>query len=240
MPRTGQISPPELWLRRLYLPAYSVAEAARFAGVHPNTVAYWHHGPPATPGAVRLTKPTLPGKEKRKPLSYLQLIEVAVVATFRAMGLQLKVIREARDYCAQQLSEEFPFAHYRFATDGVNLVLEMADIIPKGDIDKVVVANHHGQLAWKGIIGERFGEFVYENDLAMKWKVGGSLTPDVVINPKVSFGAPIVKGIPTWALKGRYAAGEPINELADDFGLTEADVIQALRFERVSGLPEAA
>ena len=32
------------WRRRLYLPAYATAEAARFAQTKPHTVAYWHYG----------------------------------------------------------------------------------------------------------------------------------------------------------------------------------------------------
>lgn len=237
-----QMRMPEPWMRRLYLPAYSVRDAARFARVHANTVAYWHYGPHDTksiPGRPTL-KPTLPGKEKRRPLSYLQLIEVAVVATFRKMGVDLKIIREAHDYCAQHLSEEFPFAHYSFATDGVELVLGMADIIPKADINKLVVANRYGQLGWKKLIGERFSEFVYEHDLATLWNVGGQDFGEVVINPRVAFGAPTVDGTPTWALKGRYDARESIEDICDDFGLDKSQVIQALRFEGVKEDLEAA
>ena len=75
--------PSEPWRPRLYLPAYAVKDAARYAGTSPRTVAYWHYG-----GAG--LGPALPGKERRKPLSYLQLIEVAVVATFRDLGVSLQ------------------------------------------------------------------------------------------------------------------------------------------------------
>jgi hypothetical protein len=30
------------WLRRLYLPSYQIAEAAKYAGISSQTVAAWH------------------------------------------------------------------------------------------------------------------------------------------------------------------------------------------------------
>ena len=53
----------------------------------------------------------------------------------------------------------------------------------------------------------------------------------VVIDPRISFGAPAVKGIATWALSGREKAGESIADIAEDFGLTLEDVKAALTFE---------
>jgi hypothetical protein len=58
------------WKRRLFIPNYQVGEAARYAGIDPQTVAAWH-------------KRMLSKREKRAELSYLQLIELAVVAAAR-------------------------------------------------------------------------------------------------------------------------------------------------------------
>ena len=88
--------------RRLYLPAYRVSDAARYAGTSPQTVAYWHYR------GGRLG-PTLPNKERRKPLSYMELIEVAFVAFFRNVGVSLQRIRRAREYVAQTFNVEYPF-----------------------------------------------------------------------------------------------------------------------------------
>ncbi len=59
-------------MRRLYLPAYQVSEAARYVGVHPSTVSSWHYR----------DKPILPGRTRRRSLSYLELIEIAFVGYF--------------------------------------------------------------------------------------------------------------------------------------------------------------
>jgi uncharacterized protein (DUF433 family) len=78
----------------------------------------------------------------------------------------------------------------------------------------------------------KFTEFEYQNGLAVKWHVGGR-NSHVLIDPRVSFGAPTVGGIATWALKGRWEAGESIEDIADDFGLEPAEVGHALKFEGV-------
>ena len=109
---------PEAWERRLFIPAYSVGEAARYAGVHPSTVAYWHYH--QTRGKV-----TLPGKERRRPLSYYQLVEVAFVATFRKLGVSLGKIRYAHDFWGKHLHVEFPFAQYEFYTDGAGMLFDL-------------------------------------------------------------------------------------------------------------------
>ena len=59
---------------------------------------------------------------------------------------------------------------------------------------------------------------------------------DVVINPRFSFGRPILDGIGvrTSVLAERFLAGEMVGELAQDYGITDIDgrVIPSLRDTR--------
>jgi uncharacterized protein (DUF433 family) len=225
VPTVGHFPLSESWRRRLYLPAYSVADAARYAGIHRGTVAYWHYR------GGRLG-PALPGKERGKPLSYMQTIEVAFVATFRRLGVPLQRIRKARDYFAQVFGVEFPFAQLEVKTDGHHLLMELLDLEPDPQIAKLILGDAAGQLAWEPMVAERFAEFDYEHDLAVTWHVAGR-DSRVVIDPRISFGAPTIRGIPTWALKGRRRAGEPVDEIGADFGLELDEVNEALAFEGV-------
>ena len=215
------------WKRRLYLPAYSVADAARYAGTHPNTVAYWHY-------AKGATQPTLPGKEHRKPLSYMQLVEVAFVASFRRLNVELKTLREAHRYLAQTFGSEFPFADCRLSTEGTHVLLDLQKNLPLATLEKaLVITDRSGQVAWASLIGDRFLEFDYDLGIALRWRVGGDQSK-VLIDPRISFGAPMVRGIPTWVVRGRRVAGETIEEIREDFSLSEAEVHDALRFEGVN------
>jgi uncharacterized protein (DUF433 family) len=212
----------EPWRRRLYLPNYQIAEAARYADISPQTVAAWH----------RIDKALLSKKEQREALSYLQLIEVAVVAAARKEGVKLPDIRAARDYAERTLKSEYPFAQHRFKTEGKNLWLDYGELEGEKRGGALVKANQAGQLAWKGIIG-RLKEFEYEHEgVVTRWHVAGTSSP-IIIDPRISFGAPTVGGIPTWIIKGRWNAGESDTDIADDFGLEKELVRKALDFERV-------
>lgn len=217
----------EFWRSRLYVPNYRIREAARYAHLSAQTVAKWH----TKPGANR--KSTLSTKEKGASLSYLQLIEVAVASSFRKAGLSLKKIKAAREYLAKQLEAEFPFALYRFKTDGKELWMDYAQFEADAGDKTLLAASKGGQLAWSDIIG-RLHEFDYENDdgLAIRWHVAGR-DENVIIDPRIQFGAPSVEGVATWAFKGRWEAGEELDEIADDFGVANLDVLTALRFEGV-------
>lgn len=221
------VSPSDLWRARLFVPNYRIREAARYAHLSPQTVAKWH----TKPGANR--RSTLSTKEKGAALSYLQLIEVAVVSSFRKAGLPLKKIQSAREYLSKQLEAEFPFAAYRFKTDGKELWMDYAQIEAAAGDKTLLAASRGGQLAWGDIIG-RLHEFDYENDrgLAIRWHVAGR-DENVIIDPRIQFGAPSVEGVATWAFAGRWEAGEGLDDIADDFGVSNSDVLAALRFEGV-------
>jgi uncharacterized protein (DUF433 family) len=163
----------------------------------------------------------------------MQLIEVAVVAALQKEGVSLRFIRDARGYLQQQFNSEFPFAEYKFKTDGQGLFMDFAQVAgQKSGRGKLICPDRQGQLAWTAVIG-RLTEFDYENRRrVIRWRVGG-LESAVTIDPRISFGAPMVKGAPTWAIKGRWEAGETPEEIADDFNLREVDVIDALSFEGI-------
>lgn len=209
------------WEKRLYLPAYQVKAAAGYAGVSSQTVRNWQKESP--------DGEALGHRDSGVSLSYMQLQELAIVSAMRRLNVKLSTIRIARDFLANFFHTSFPFADERVKCDGQDVLVHLKEQLPT-KASTLLVANKGGQLAWPEIIGERFDQFEYEKGLALKWH----LTADqrVVIDPRVSFGSPAVRGVPTWALHGREVAGESIEEMADDFGLTAEEVKSALEFER--------
>ena len=210
------------WRRRLYLPVYKVSEAARYARTSPQTVSAWH----------KAGQGTLSDKGPRDALSYLQLIEVAVVAAFRRSGVPLNRIRKARAYVATELKTEFPFAAYRFKTGGKSLLIAYEQIEGKGGQGKLLDVTSDGQLAWEAILGPTLRDFDYEAGLVIRWHVAGDQS-SVIIDPRFAFGTPIVSGTPTWVLKERWNAGESVGDIAEDFQIETADVTSALAFEGI-------
>jgi len=162
----------------------------------------------------------------------MQAIEVAFVATFRRLGVSLQRIRKARDYYAQMFHVEFPFAQLEVKTEGHHLLLELLELEPDPEIAKLIMGDAAGQLAWEPMVAERFAQFDYEHNLAVRWHVAGR-DSRILIDPRISFGAPTIRGIPTWALGGRSRAGEPVDEIGPDFGLDLDEVREALAFEGI-------
>ncbi len=209
----------EPWRRRLFLPNYQIGEAAAYARISPQTVVAWH----------KIETAMLPERQQRASLSYMELIEVAVVAAFRKMKVPLTRIRAAREYAQRTLNSEFPFAEYRFKEEARHLYLDseqVTDIKP----GTVAQADQEGQLEWEIVIG-RLREFDYEKEgIVLQWHVAGRSSP-IIIDPRIAFGAPTIKGTPTWVINGRRDAGESDSDIANDFGIGRDEVREALRFE---------
>lgn len=56
--------------------------------------------------------------------------------------------------------------------------------------------------------------------------------PSIRCDRQIMSGAPCVSGrrVPVWALAGRFAAGETISFIAEDYDLRKRDVVIAIRF----------
>lgn len=210
----------EGWRKRLHIPAYQVGEAARYAQVSAQTVVAWHKAE---------DRRILSEKQDRERLSYLQLIELAVVAAFRKAKIPLPEIRAARDYMKREMKCQHPFAEFRFKRYGKSLFTEFEESGRR----KLLKVTQAGQLTWQEIVGPVLQEFEYEHEgVAIRWHVAGPSSP-IIIDPRLSFGAPTVRGVPTWILKGRFDAGESDSMIAEDFGVDVSAVREALKFEGV-------
>lgn len=223
--------------RRLYLPAYGVSEAARLTNTTARTITRWFKGYEAPGHRMR---PVLPS-DGSTLLSYLQLVELAFVATFRRLGIQLDALRRAREYSVKTLSSEYPFAQLRFTTDGVHVFHTLAEYEENGfEDDRLIATDAGGQLVWGPAVADRINQFDYEDGLALRWhpRGRGGL---ILIDPRIAFGAPVNTGtgVPTWVLKDRVEAGEDLSEIEEDFALSPDQLKQALAFEDVV-VPAAA
>ena len=210
--------------RRLRLPAYTTAESATLVQTKPQTVSRWFHS----------YSPVFANqKERRAGLSYLQLVEVAFAASFRELGVSLQRVRKAHQYLANVFQVEYPFAQLQVRTDGAHILSELEQV-GRGHQQRMIVADAAGQQVWPELIADRIAQFDYEFDLALRWHPRGRRVP-IVVDPRISFGAPTVEsaGIATWVLRERFQAGETLDELEDDFHVTEEHLRAALAFEGV-------
>ena len=259
----------EPWMRRLYLPAYQVSEAARYVGVHPSTVSSWHYR----------DKPILPGRTRRRSLSYLELIEIAFVGYFRRLDIGIDHIREAREYMnsangsdqhnivspprprdflreynslqpraasvedqvinqvreysLRNIEIEYPFASLRFKNERLHVLMEYRKYDSFGQrFSHLMGRETYGTSNRIYSNKNQFADFDYDHQIVVRWHPAGR-DSQVMIDPRIAFGDPMVSGLSTYVIRGRYNAGETISEIADDFEISESAIWDALRFEGI-------
>lgn len=198
---------------------YTMAEAARILGrgSHPAStrqVRYW-----LTTG---LTSPSFRAAGW-SALSFEDLISLEIVRRLRAKGVSLYKIRRLEEALRElNTGRARPLAYEAFFTDGASIWAQELN----GDADDVieVVGRYHKQYAWTHGIKTFAEEIRFEGPRGQA--VAWSPTPHVDLDPRVQYGAPVVRGtrIPVSAIEANLTAGTPA-EVAVWYGLTEEQVI---------------
>lgn len=220
-------------------PAYSIVEAAHYLRMPEGTLRSWVVGrlyPVA--GTTKRSRPLIHLDDpKKRYLSFINLVEAHVLAAIRRRhGVRLPKVRKALDYVQRQFPVDHPLIKQAFQTDGLDLFVERY-----GDL---INASREGQQEMKEIIS------VYLKRIARDAKglpiqlypftrdTASDVAPKsdprvVVINPKVSFGRPVIAGtgIPISSIYERYKAGDSVAELAQDFNLETGAIEEAIRCE---------
>ena len=221
---------------RFDLPLYSVPEASRLAGVRPGTLRNWLRGYKyPSGGRLVVAKPAvIPTVTQPMSLSFINLMEVVALAGFRETGVSMQRVRRALEYVAKEMREPHPLASERILTDGADLFWEFLTREP-ADLH-LVNLNKGGQKAFPEAVMRYLREVEWGKDqVASRWWPGATRPGRglVVVDPRRAFGAPVVArtGIRTADIFQRFAAGEPVAELADDYGLSIDKVEAAIRAE---------
>lgn len=207
-------------------PFYSLAEAGRYARTTRQTAARWVRGYtyPTVQGP-RASPPVASARGKQgTPLTFEQLIEVAVAAAVRRAGVPMKDLRYGIDFATREFGWPRPLLMGAFRLNGRELFVSHHDDLP-------VNLSRLGQTAWPNI-EEVLEQLDYAKDIAGRWWPLGKDTP-VFIDPSVSFGRPSLHptAISTEAILSRFDAGEGVLDLADDYQITPTEIEAAIRFE---------
>ena len=214
-----------LWMTRLDTPGYRVTDAARYAGLSPRAISDW----------FRRSGPDLPHRERGLQLSYLELIEVAFVASFRSLGVPMRDIRRFRELLEQFLETDYPFSTRAFRSRGLVCLLENSGGLRADALNRLVDVRRGIGIthsAWHPVVGSRFAQFDYDYGMVVRWHLAGRKSR-VAIDPRIAFGYPMVSGLPTWVIEDRRGAGESLSEISHDFGIELPAIKDALTFERL-------
>ena len=163
-------------------------------------------------------------------LTFADLIEIRFLDAFRREGVSSKALRIASQRAKEYLGRHHPFSTQIFKSDGRTILAE----ITKETGDKVFLDIVNDQYVFENVIGSYLYSGLDFNDLkepARWWPMGRDRA--VVIDPRRSFGAPIVTkgGIPTKILNSAVNAEKSIEFVANWYGVEVNEVKDAVQFE---------
>ena len=221
-------------------PMYSFAEAGKLAGVSTNTVRNWllgysqeewvssGEGRVRQERAVALLFNTMPADSTM--VSFLQLVEIVVAARFRlAERKSFQVVKRAYENAQEVFNLPFPFAHLQLKAIGGHIVHELRE----GSRASYQALDVLEQWSLPGIVDEVLSEQIkYEDELAARWYPRGYDVP-IVLDPRITSGAPTIEGCRVTVLtiyKRWKDQQQPIEFIANDFGLEPATVERALQY----------
>lgn len=211
---------------------YSISQAATLLNIHPLRLRGWvcgkrdaKHGP--------LIRTQLPRVDRRIALSFVNLIEAKFIAAFAVRGVSVLSIRYMAEEAERFLEHPHPFAtDWIFTTDGKRIFARSAERANDPCLYDLKGRNY----AMNDILGREFMEDVQfsASGLAGTWFPRKEIAPSVLVNPKISFGAPALEssGVPTEALCASYLAEDcDARAVARWFEVPEDEVLQAVYFE---------
>lgn len=216
-------------------PLYPIPEAARLVGVRVTTLRNWVTGYERASGERRIkAEPVvdLTVPEPAAGLSFINLIEVLALDRFREAGVSLQKVRKALRYVEAELGTTHALASQLTLTDGVDLFWKFQELEQDPDLH-IINITRGGQKVFAEVISAYLRQIEWGTDrFAERWwpEAGRG---EVVVDPRKGFGAPTIAstGIRTEDVFQRFEAGESVQPLAEDFGVTIGQVEAAIRAE---------
>lgn len=212
------------------LPAYRLAEAARYLQSNTSTLRAWLHGRGYKVGQEKRWSGAVLASERGKgePISFLDLVEAHVLlAIRRGYGIPMKRFRTAMEYL-KELGDDLHFlARHNFYHDHSNLFVKVQD--------RLISLSERGQLVEKEIIAEGLRQLSYGTDgYAARFypRFAEERQKVIMLDPTVNFGRPCLArlGVGTDAIAERFRAGEKLVELAEDYGARAEEIEEAIRW----------
>ena len=191
---------------------------AGFTRANISTLRTWVLGRPRLHNANRPYPPVIKAADRQRQdmLSFINLIEVHVLVALRRIhSISLSKIRKAVEWLHKETRFDHPLAELKIETDGFNLFIRY--------LGELVSASEQGQIVIRDIV-ERFMRRVGRDvhglpELFFPFtyaEIGKECPMEVVINPAVAFGRPVMRGtrVSTEIVFERYTAGESVTNIA--------------------------
>jgi len=207
-------------------PIYSLSDAAAIVRAPATSFSRWAHGhrfKQRQEGRFGWSDPLLTGVRAGRgyTVPFNALAEGYIIESFRRAGLPLARIRPAIDVLRKEIGVESALLSERLKTDGAEILYE------NGDQELVVVRNKQG--VFRDIVEHYLQTISYTDGFVDFLRLPMFERVDVVVDPYRNSGQPTIArlGVAVEDVVSRIRAGEPMDDVAYDFGL-RADELSSL------------
>jgi uncharacterized protein (DUF433 family) len=201
---------------RFTVPLLTPLEASEHLQIPERTMHRWLRQDAAGRPLVHSVK----AKRRGHPsVPFVALVEAYVLCSLRKLGLSTEKIQDAAADIRRQFDTEYGLASRRIATDGVDPFIHYLDT------DELARAGDR-QMPLRQVINDYLKYIAWTDDdefpSRLTLRKYDPAVAEVVIDPRFAWGAPIVEPakVPVTAVVGMWRAGEPLDVVADECGLS--------------------
>jgi uncharacterized protein (DUF433 family) len=226
---------------RFVTPLYGLGEAAGYLAVPPSTLVTWAYGyERRQPGiGVVVAKPVItavrPARRHDASVPFIGLAEAYALAAFRQAGVPMQRIRPAIDALHRELGLSYALASRRLYSDGAEILFDYAQHAgdtPEGESARELVVVRNNQRVFAEVVDRYLRRVDFAPDgYAQVIHLPQYRAADVTIDPDHAFGRPRFarSGAGLDDVIDLFLAGEPVDTVAAEFGLSRDEVEDALR-----------
>jgi uncharacterized protein (DUF433 family) len=226
---------------RFVTPLYGIGEAAGYLAVPPSTLATWAYGYErrrAGDGVI-VGRPVItairPARRHEAAVPFIGLAEAYALAAFRKAGVPMQRIRPAIEALHSELGLSYALASKRLYTDGAEILYDYAQQAgdtPEGESARELVVVRNNQRVFAEVVEQYLRRVDFAPDgYAQVIHLPQYRAADVTVDPDHAFGRPRFArgGAELDNVIDLFLAGEPVDVVAAEFGLTRDEVEDALR-----------
>jgi uncharacterized protein (DUF433 family) len=220
---------------------YGIGEAAGYLAVPPSTLTTWAYGYERRgAGARGLTaKPIItavrPVQRDAPAVPFIGLAEAYALAAFRNAGVPMQRIRPAIDALSSELGLEHALGSKRLYTDGAEVLYDYArhaGDTPEGESARELVVVRNNQRVFSEVVDLYLRRIDFAADgYAQLIRLPQYRVAEVTVDPDHAFGRPRFTrgGAGVDDVIDLFRAGEPVDAVAGEFGLSRDEVEDAIR-----------
>jgi uncharacterized protein (DUF433 family) len=219
---------------------YTLTEAAKYLVVPRATLATWADGYERRPAASSVVKgePIITALAQGRPgyarLPFIGVAEAYVLNAFRRAGVPMQRIRPSVDWLIKNVGP-YALASEDLFTDGAEVLWRFAQKSGEGSSDDLVVRGlivpRSGQYVFKEIVEHYLKQITFGDDkYAAAIRLPQYGDANVVLDPQRGYGQPVFdrSGVRVSDVLGPLQAGATFEDVADDYGVTKAELVDAL------------